>query len=217
MRILAIDTTSAFGSIALWQDEAVEEIPIHSPEGFAQVLFGHVERLLRRHDWGISSIDCFASAAGPGSFTGVRVGLACVKGLAEAMNRPAVAVSNLMALAHFGSTGLRAVVMDARRGEVYGAVYDAELQIVQPESVAPFPRWLRDLPVGITELISPDFTPFRGSFPLDVPVTEQRVLARAVAAIAADRVRTGLAADPAGTDANYVRRSDAELFWRDKA
>ncbi len=70
-------------------------------------------------------VDCFAAASGPGSFTGVRVGLACVKGLAEALGKPAVAVSNLRAIASFGTAPWRAVVLDARRGEIYGAVYDA--------------------------------------------------------------------------------------------
>ena len=70
----------------------------------------------------LEEIDCFAAASGPGSFTGVRVGLAAVKGLAEALGKPAVGISNLRALSLFGKAALRAVVLDARRGEVYGAV-----------------------------------------------------------------------------------------------
>ena len=72
-------------------------------------------------------MDCFAAASGPGSFTGVRVGLAAVKGLAEAAGKRVVAVSNLRALAFFGSAPLRATVIDARRGEVYAALYNSRL------------------------------------------------------------------------------------------
>src|SRR5688572_26178459 len=159
MRILAVDTTSAFGSIALVEDGIViEEIPMHSPDGFSQTLFDAIRHLLDRHDWTVDSIDRFASAAGPGSFTGVRVGLTAVKGMAEATGKSAVAVSNLEALAACGTTEMRAVVADARRGEVYSAVYDSNGHVVVPESVGPFPEWLKALPASVTEIISPDFT-----------------------------------------------------------
>ena len=59
----------------------------------------------------LADVDCFAAASGPGTFTGVRVALACVKGLAEAMGRPAVAVSNLQAVARYGTAPLRAVAV----------------------------------------------------------------------------------------------------------
>jgi tRNA threonylcarbamoyladenosine biosynthesis protein TsaB len=210
MRVLAIDTTSAFGSLALLDDERLlEEMPIHSPDGFGHVLFDHIRRLLDRHEWSIDSVGCFAAAAGPGSFTGVRIALSAAKGLAEATGARAAAVSNLKALASLGSGALRAVVMDARRGEVYGAVYDEALRLVAGEVVTPFPAWLQSLPAGVTEVISPDFAVFRAHFTLDLPVIEQRAIAAAVARIAA---RTG-GDDPAAIDANYVRRSDAELNW----
>ena len=84
----------------------------------------------------------------PGSFTGVRIGLTAVKGLAEALGKPVVVISNLLALAACGSAPLRAAVIDARRGEVYGAVFDAGLREVLPEVVAKFPDWLAQLPAG---------------------------------------------------------------------
>jgi tRNA threonylcarbamoyladenosine biosynthesis protein TsaB len=213
MRILAVDTTSAFGSIALFEDgRLIEELPMHAPDGFSQTLFDTLRRVLDRHEWTVPDIDVFASASGPGSFTGVRVGLTAVKGLAEATGRRAAAVSNLMALAACGAAPVRAVIADARRGEVYGAVYDAELNIVRPEAVMSFSEWLDSLPADSGEVISTDFTPFRASFRREMPVTEQRVLAAAVARIAAKMDPV----DPAGLDANYVRRADAELKWRDQ-
>ena len=91
MRVLALDTTAQFGSIALIEDDAViEETLLHAPEGFGQTIYGDIQRVLERHRLQVHEIDCFAAAAGPGSFTGVRIGLAAVKGLAEATGRRAI-------------------------------------------------------------------------------------------------------------------------------
>jgi tRNA threonylcarbamoyladenosine biosynthesis protein TsaB len=221
--ILAIDTTHEFGSIALSdREELLEETLLHAENGFGQILYGHLARMLDRHDCRVQDIDCFAAAAGPGSFTGVRIGLACVKGLAEAVAKPVVAVSNLQALAAFGAAPLRATVLDARRGEIYGAVYDAELNPAAPEIVMQFPRWLESLPAGPIEFISTDFSPFRpalaGTRFANAPIVEApRALAGAIARIAFARFSQGLAVDPSQVDANYVRRSDAELLWKPQA
>src|SRR4051812_21013598 len=117
MWLLALDTTAEFGSLALvFNGTLVEEVPLNSPEGFGHVIFGTIESLLARHELNPSDIECFAGATGPGSFTGVRVGLTVVKGLGDAVGCPVVGVSNLKAMAAFGSAPLRAVVLDARRG-----------------------------------------------------------------------------------------------------
>ena len=92
--ILAIDTTHEFGSIALFdRGEVLEEVCLHAPDGFGHVLYGDLTALLARHGLRVQDIDCFAAASGPGSFTGVRVGLACVKGLAEAVGKPVAQVA----------------------------------------------------------------------------------------------------------------------------
>jgi tRNA threonylcarbamoyladenosine biosynthesis protein TsaB len=219
--ILSIDTTHEFGSIALLAgSEVVEEVLLHSIDGFGHVLFGHLARLLEKHGRRVNEIACFAAASGPGSFTGVRIGLACVKGLAEAAGRKVVAVSNLEAMAQFGSAAQRAVVMDARRGEVYGAVYGAEGQTVCEPRVTRFPAWLDTLPAGDIEFIATDFAPFspvlKGTRFEDARfTTAPRALAAAIGQIAFERCCAGLARDPAGIDADYVRRSDAELFWKE--
>jgi tRNA threonylcarbamoyladenosine biosynthesis protein TsaB len=219
--ILAVDTTHEFGSLALLRGpDVLEEMLLHSPEGFGQILFGRLAELLARQAAKISEVDCFAAASGPGSFTGVRIGLACIKGLAEATGKPAVAVSNLAAMAAFGSAALRAVVLDARRGEVYGAVYDACGAAVVPETVMPFTTWLHTLPEGEIEFVSMDFSPFApalaGTRFGGAPVTTApRALAAAVGRIAHQQWRAGQADNPAALDANYVRRSDAELFWKE--
>lgn len=217
MRVLALDTTGAFGSLALVEERVlIEEVPLHSPEGFSTILFDRMRELLARHDWSIGSVDCFAAASGPGSFTGVRVGLTAVKALGEAAGRAALGISNLEALAACGSTEMRAVVIDARRGEVYGAVYDSELQTVREEAVMPFTEWIASLPNGVTEVVVTDAVTLRAGLPKGLLVTEQRVLAGAVGQIASARLLQGAMGDPAAIDANYVRRADAEMNWKDE-
>jgi tRNA threonylcarbamoyladenosine biosynthesis protein TsaB len=213
--ILSVDTTSEFGSIALTEgDRTIEETPLYSPDGFGHILFQRIQQLLARHALNVNHVECFAAASGPGSFTGVRVGLTAVKGLAEATGKRVVAVSNLRALAFFGTAPLRAPVLDARRGEVYGAVYDDQLEIVAQEVVMKFPAWIKTLPPSGFEFIAIDFSPFLSSVDPNVPViTAPRALAAAVGRIASSEFLHGRASDPAEIDANYVRRSDAELFW----
>jgi tRNA threonylcarbamoyladenosine biosynthesis protein TsaB len=201
---LAVDTTASFGSIALADANGVrEEVPLHAPEGFSNVLFGAIEALLARQGVTLPEIDLFAGASGPGSFTGVRVGLAAIKGLAEVLGKRVVAVSNLEALAEFGTSDARATVIDARRGEVYAALYDAAGRQIVPEVVLPHQRFLSLLPHGEIEWISQDFAPFNAP----------RALAAAIARVAIRRAAAGLAQDPAAIEANYVRRSDAELLF----
>ena len=211
--LLAIDTTHESGSLALLRGmDTVEEFPLRAPDGFAHVLYEHLRSLLDRNSVALEDIECFAAASGPGSFTGVRIGLACVKGLSEALGRPAVAISNLEALASFGTAALRAALLDARRGEIYGAAYDAELRVVVPEVVTSLPAFLGMLPGGEIEFISPDAI----ALPEDARrVTAPASIAASVGRLAMARFLRGEARDPAALDANYVRRSDAELFWKD--
>jgi tRNA threonylcarbamoyladenosine biosynthesis protein TsaB len=196
--ILALDTTAEHGSLALARGaQLLEEVALHSTTGFSQILYLQLAQLLARHAVTSADIECFAAANGPGSFTGVRVGLACIMGLAEAHGRPAVAVSNLEALASFGSAPLRAPVIDARRGQIYAALYDAAGRLVSAEVVTTLAEWQAALPAG-AELI-----------------TATPPLAGFIAAIAYRRMMRGEAGVAAGLDANYVRRSDAELFWKE--
>ena len=220
-RIVAIDTTSESGSLALIEGGSLlDEVSVLSAEGFGHVLFPQLERLLSGHGWGPADVDCYAAAAGPGSFTGVRVGLAAIKGRGEALGKPVVVVSNLQALAWHGTAPLRAVVLDARRGEVYGAVYSASLELVSPERVLGFSAWIDALPEADLEFVSTDFSAFAAEFAetrfRDAPKkTAPRALAGAIGRIATDRLAAGLATIPAAADANYVRRSDAELLWKE--
>jgi tRNA threonylcarbamoyladenosine biosynthesis protein TsaB len=220
-RILSLDTTTEFGSLALIEDGRVlDETPMHSGDGFSHVLFGLLAGLLARQGWNALDVDCFAAAAGPGSFTGVRVGLAAAKGLAEAAAKPLITVSNLKAVAWFGTAPLRATVIDARRGEIYGAVFDNALGLVGDEVVMKFPEWIETLPEGPLEFLTPDPSHYRDAlvatrFAEAGLSATPRAMAGAIGMIAHRLFLDGCAPDPAAAEAEYVRRSDAELFWKE--
>ena len=203
MIILAIDTTSEFGSLALRSGgRTLTELALPSSSGYGHLILPAIEKLLNEANLQLSDIDCFASASGPGSFTGVRVGLGTTKGLAEAMGKPAVGVSNLRALASFGKKRLRGVLLDARRGDVYAAIYNERLELASAEVVAKPDEWKAGAGREAEEFVSQNAEDAPGSF---------RNLAAAVALCAElDREHWS---DPAALDANYVRRSDAEHAW----
>jgi tRNA threonylcarbamoyladenosine biosynthesis protein TsaB len=225
MLTLAVDTAADFGGIALATESGVlEETLLHAPRGFSHILFAEIEALLARHSVRLSDIELYAAASGPGSFTGVRVGLAAIKGLAVVAGKPAVGVSNLDAIAEFGTSDFRAPVVDAKRGEVYAALLDVRSRKhIVPEMVLPFPGFLTLAGAASAtnvEWISSAFdaylpmlsgTPFEGSLVTAAPLNLAGVMAR----IAIRRHQAGEVCDPASIEANYVRRSDAEIFWKD--
>jgi tRNA threonylcarbamoyladenosine biosynthesis protein TsaB len=210
MRILAFDTTSEHGSLALCEAGRLVAVQaMASPDGYGHVLFQAIEALLARHDWTLASLAGIAAAAGPGSFTGVRVGLSAAKGLAETLGVPCAAVSNLAAMASFGTADVRAPFFDARRGEVYGALYDAALTPMRPASAGKLAAFLAQAPAA-AELLTPDPAPYTEALAGRRLTITPRELAGAVALLAPAHWQ-----DPVAIDANYVRRSDAELNWKD--
>jgi tRNA threonylcarbamoyladenosine biosynthesis protein TsaB len=209
MLTLAMDTAAVIGSIAVADEHGViASARLEAPGGFGQVLFQEIEALLARADVRLADIELYAAASGPGSFTGVRIGLAAIKGLAEVAGKPAVGISNLEALAQFGTAGLRAPVIDARRGEVFAALFDHEGGEIIPASVMRFSEFVALLGDRSVEYIAAEFDP-------GVPVTPAPVeLAGMIARLAIARCSSGALCDPATIEANYVRRSDAEVFWK---
>jgi tRNA threonylcarbamoyladenosine biosynthesis protein TsaB len=219
MMVLALDTANDFGSIALaYGDETLEEVPLHSPNGFSGILFDQIDRLLKRNAVTLAQMDIYAAGMGPGSFTGIRIGLSAVKALAVAGGKPCYGISNLAAMANFGSAATHAAILDARRGEIYGAVYGARSAV---EVVTSFPLWLESIPAETAELVAFDFTPFdvalsKSRFAHVTRTMAPRSLAASIAELALASFRAGERGDPALLDANYVRRPDAELLWRDR-
>lgn len=126
MKILAFDTSSTSGSIALVSDGSlVAEWTVGDVGVHARWLLGSVAALLESVGTEIADIDRFALTTGPGSFTGLRIGMSTVKGLAWSLGRPVTGVSTLAALAMNLEYSSLAVcpILDARKKEVYSAVY----------------------------------------------------------------------------------------------
>jgi tRNA threonylcarbamoyladenosine biosynthesis protein TsaB len=131
MRVLAIDASTWWGGAALVSVESgrptlVAEIGIQTADSHASRLLPAIEGLLAAALWPNSSIDAYAAARGPGSFTGIRVALGLLQGFALASGRPCVGIGTLHAMAEaFGPASAdRVPLLDAGRGEVYGARFD---------------------------------------------------------------------------------------------
>ena len=126
MRILAVDTSSERGSVCVVDgQEILGEVRLASSMQHTERLFRAVEFLFQHLPFQLADIDLYVAARGPGSFTGLRVGLAAMEGFAAAHGKPCAGITTLEALAWKTGieNGLIVPTMDARRGEVYGAVY----------------------------------------------------------------------------------------------
>ncbi len=128
MLVLAVDTTTPGGSVALLDDDTLlGEVNIESAATHSARLLRSVDLLLGAQGRTVRDVDAFAVAAGPGSFTGIRIGLGAVKALALASGRPVAPVSTLLALAtKLASDGpkLVAPLLDAKKGEIYAALFE---------------------------------------------------------------------------------------------
>jgi tRNA threonylcarbamoyladenosine biosynthesis protein TsaB len=126
MRVLALDTATEIGAIALVEEDTLlAEIRLRVEKTHSQNLWRTIRFLLAETGWGLEQIDLWAVSTGPGSFTGVRIGLATIKGLAWVTQKPAIGVSTLEVLAWSvtPSPYLICPILDARRQEVYFAFY----------------------------------------------------------------------------------------------
>ena len=229
MKLLAVDTTGPNGSIAVLDgDELAGFAGFTTRQGHTQKLLPEIDRLFDRIDSSIDAIDAFAVAAGPGSFTGLRIGLASVEGLAFATDRPVVGVSTLEATAYRyrSHEGLIASLLDARRGEIFGALYRADGSSVSAMA-EPVCESLETFLSRLPEAESDEPILFAGS---GLELYGERVLeslgARAelaeaflflgeeVARIGKRLHERGGAAPLGGLEALYLRPSDAEKARR---
>lgn len=150
-RLLLVDTATPTGSVAVSQGEKLlGEIVLSGPANHTDHLLGNIDELLRGVGLAIGDMDGFAAVLGPGSFTGLRVGVATIKGLALAAAKPVVGVSSLAALAWRLPFATLPVcpLLDARKGEVYAALYQwvgEEFSPLLSPCVLPPDRWLERL------------------------------------------------------------------------
>ncbi|MBP1660698.1 MAG: hypothetical protein H6P95_1890 [Candidatus Aminicenantes bacterium] len=222
-RILAIDTTTSSGSVALLEERRlVGEITEESGTTHSARLLGAVDRLLRAEDFAIADIDVFAVAAGPGSFTGIRIGLSTVKALAFASGKPVVPVSSLRALAlKLARNGALLVcpALDAKKGEVYGALFEFAagrlVEIVPQGAYGPGDFFSR-LPVGrAVAFIGSGTAVYRDRIParvLEAASFPARTLfiAREVGLLGLEGLEEGKGVPAEGVEPLYFRRSQAE-------
>ncbi len=129
MKILALDSTAVVGTVALCEDQKlIAQYTLNTGNTHSQTLLPMIESALKCAEWEIDDLDLFAVSNGPGSFTGVRIGVATVKGLAFGKDIPCAGVSTLEALAYNLRyyTGIICPVMNARRAQVYNALFSCE-------------------------------------------------------------------------------------------
>jgi tRNA threonylcarbamoyladenosine biosynthesis protein TsaB len=232
--VLSIDTCDSRGSVALLRDDSVVGlIPHETKDEYSSWLLPAVNTLLEKAGVSMKYVNGYVVAPGPGSFTGVRVGLTTVKAWAEVYGKPVAAVSRLDGIAAQASGPLIyvAAFVDAQRGQVFGAVYRKEgedlIGVREEMVIAPgkFIETAVELAGG--ERIawaSPD----NGLVAVEAAWKERErsgesieqvsvTLAAIIGRIGLRRLREGKATDALALDANYVRRSDAEIFWKGAA
>jgi tRNA threonylcarbamoyladenosine biosynthesis protein TsaB len=223
--ILAADTSSPSGSLAILRDEElIAERSETSAEAYSSRMFRHLETLLQETSLTLDQFDLFAVVTGPGSFTGLRVGLAAAKAWAEVYKKPIAAISGLEAVAAQGRSAASVVVpvLDARRAQVYfgfyrsapgGRVLDGEERVANREEL------LEALTALAREcsfcIVTPEpnvvsgmlshFEPGLAEFEVVSPF-----LAPAAGRLGFRRAQRGQVTDALSLDANYVRRSDSE-------
>ncbi len=138
MKVLAIDTSTASATVAISEDEVLlGTTTVCLKRAHSQIIMVLIEELLNKLELTPTDIDLFCAAQGPGSFTGIRVGIAAIKGLADGAKKPCIGVSTLkaMALPYTTSENLICTVIDARRDQVYYGVYDSNLKEVEKEYI----------------------------------------------------------------------------------
>lgn len=232
MHFLLLDTADARGSVALFSDEKLVETETHAETvDYSIWLLPACHRILRRSGLSLFDLDAYAVCSGPGSFTGLRVGLTTVKAWAEIHVKPIAAVSRLEAFAQAGRTRTSpeanetvASYIDAQRNQVFAAAYTGGVEVEAEAVIA--------LQSFVTRMNA-----IRGASPIAWRTPDPNLLlalpswgdcqragdrletvippfASDLGAMAYRKLTSGQTVDGTALDANYVRRSDAEIFWK---
>lgn len=222
-RILALDTSSQVSSVALCQAEVlVAESALNLRSTHSQSLLAQIDDLLKAAGWNLADLDLLAVVAGPGAFTGVRIGVATIKGLAQVLNQPIVCVSSLAAVAMNLPLLSRplCVLVDARKKEVYSQQFQLQdgfpRSLNQARVIAPH-KVLVDLPkdscfVGDGVAVYHELILQHGFEPTALaPACCHPIQASRVAALALQDYFKDLTQRPEDVVPTYIRPSDAEL------
>lgn len=225
MKILGLDSSGIVASVAVVEDEnLVAEYTVNYKKTHSQTLLPMLDEIAAMTELDLETIDAIAVAAGPGSFTGLRIGSATAKGLGLALKKPLIGVATVEALAYnlYDASGLICPIMDARRSQVYTGIYhfkDHKLETVEDQMAVSAETLLEKLnKYGEPVIFLGDGVPvFRRmiSEQLEVPysfapahVNKQR--AAAVAALGLEYYRKGKIQTAAEHVPDYLRVSQAE-------
>jgi tRNA threonylcarbamoyladenosine biosynthesis protein TsaB len=222
MLILGVDTSGKNGSIVLvhCEPESTRTLEVVPLEGgtFSAQLVPQIAALLQKHGITKPQIDAFAVVSGPGSFTGLRVGLAAIKALAEILKKPIATVSMLEATALAAKAeGRVTAVLDAGRGEVYAGVYKVQgdrascvgEEILSTQSLT---ERAASEQVVTADLKLAEMLDQHGVTVIRV----QAPRADAVASLAFRKLQCGETVSPEALDATYIRRSEAEIKFAER-
>jgi tRNA threonylcarbamoyladenosine biosynthesis protein TsaB len=226
MKILGVDTSTSWGSLGLIDDdEVIAEYALFREETHSARLVPAIQALLKEARLDLNEIDGMAVSLGPGSFTGLRVGLSTVKGLALAAEKPVVGVPTLDALASNlpFTPHLICPLLDARKGEVYTALYKDEegrVERLTPYQVLSPTALLEQLPPQETVFLGYGVEVYRelieerlGSMALFAPPHLRFLRGSTVAELGLGRIMQGEGDDISSMVPIYVRPSDAEINW----
>ena len=222
MLILSVDSSAAPASVCLYQDgKILADFYLNSGFTHSQTLMAMVESALKISCRTVADIDAFAVNNGPGSFTGVRIGVSAIKGMAYAADKPCIAVSTLLSMAYncLASDGIICACMDARRNQVYNALFRVSSGTVT--------RLCEDRAISVADLLEElgsyderimlagdgaqlvfDSSDNDNISLLPENIRYQRASSTAIAAF--DKYNRGEALSPAALMPSYLRLSQAE-------
>lgn len=127
MKILSLDSATECATVALLEDfKVLGEINFNYKKQHSTLLMSMIDELLKASSMEVNDLDGFVVSKGPGSFTGLRIGMATIKGLSLGLNKPYISISSLDALAYnvYGTEGILCPIMDALRNNVYTCIYE---------------------------------------------------------------------------------------------
>jgi tRNA threonylcarbamoyladenosine biosynthesis protein TsaB len=221
MLLLVVDTSGKQGSIALargHENRSCEIIESGALAGgmFSAQLVPQVASMLSKHGFAKQELGAFVAVSGPGSFTGLRVGLAAIKGLAEVLERPIAAVSLLEVVAASASaTGNVSAVLDAGREEIYVGEYDVSEKdpMMISENLMRREAFMQSGYSDISAIVTPDkiVADALRAKGLRFHEVENPSIA-SVARIGWRKLLSGTTISPEALEANYIGRSDSQIF-----
>lgn len=225
MKILALDSSGLVASIAIASEEALlSEYTVNYKKTHSQTLLPMLDEIVRMVGLDLSEVEAIAITAGPGSFTGLRIGSATAKGLGLALDKPIIEVPTVDALAYnlYGSDKMICPIMDARRDQVYTGLYeftDNELAVISPQKAVSIDQIIDEINLAGRETIFlGDGVPFQKdriasrmkveySF---APLHMNRQRAGSVAALGFEYYKKGMVVTAAQHQPIYLRMSQAE-------